>query len=73
MVPILLLMSTSACATVVSRACPHLTEYSAQTQLDVADELAKLPDGSLLANVMMPDYGTLRDEVRACNAVAIKR
>lgn len=31
-----------------------------------ADELDAMPDGSVIANVLMPDYGRMRDGVRAC-------
>ncbi len=64
----LLTMFLSGCETVPSRpACPHVKEYSAELQKGAADELDALPDGSIIANVMMPDYGTLRAGARACN------
>ncbi len=63
----LLTMFLSACETAPSRpACPHVKEYSKELQEKAADELDALPDGSIVANVMMPDYGTLRAGARAC-------
>lgn len=40
--------------------------YSPELQLEAANELDALPDGSVLANVFMPDYGQMRAGVRAC-------
>lgn len=68
----LLATLTSACAAVPSKVpgvCPHLKHYSNEVMDAAADELDALPHGSTLANIMMPDYGTMRDEVRACQAV----
>lgn len=31
-----------------------------------ADEIEAMPDDSVVANVLMPDYGRMRDGVRAC-------
>ena len=59
--------SVSACGTAPSSlpACPHVREYDKAVLNDAADELDKMPDGSVLANIMMPDYGTLRAGARA--------
>jgi hypothetical protein len=59
-------MSTTGCATVVSSACPREVEYSAEQQRRAADELSALPRDSMVRSTMMPDYGRLRDQVRAC-------
>jgi hypothetical protein len=60
-------MSISACATVGSdTVCPSLPVYSKELQLQAADELEALPPDGVVRGRMMPDYGTMRDEVRAC-------
>jgi hypothetical protein len=59
-------MSTSGCATAVSSACPREVEYSAEQQRRAADELSALPRDGMVRSTMMPDYGRLRDQVRAC-------
>jgi len=61
-------MWTSGCATTVSNACPNLKEYSASIQDAAAAEEDALPDGSVIKDIYMPDYGTMRDGVRACRA-----
>ena len=65
---VLLLMFPSACATAPSRiaACPHVKEYSRETQAGAADEIDALPDGSVLGNIMMPDYAAIRAGAREC-------
>lgn len=61
------LMLTTACATVVSEVvCPALPVYSKELQLQAAEELKTLPLGGAIRGRMLPDYGTMRDEVRAC-------
>lgn len=59
-------MSMSACATATSSAppCPELEAYSAREQIDAADELADLPEDSVLAK-MMAGYLRLRDQIRS--------
>lgn len=47
--------------------CPTLVEYSMAEQAQVADEVAKLPDGVLLME-WLADYAVLREQVRACSA-----
>jgi hypothetical protein len=46
--------------------CPALVEYSAEEQRRAAEELRAMARPSLVADRMMPDYGRLRDQVRAC-------
>lgn len=64
----LLLPCLAACATAPSRisACPHVREYDRELMATAADELDALPDGSVLANVMMPDYAAIRAGAREC-------
>lgn len=62
----LLTMSTSGCATAVSSACPREVAYTAEQELQAADELAILPREGLIRGTFMPDYGRLRDQARAC-------
>jgi hypothetical protein len=66
MAPALLTMSIGGCATAVSSACPHEVEYSAEQKRRAADELSTLPRDGMVRGVMMPDYGRLRDQARAC-------
>lgn len=65
---VLLTMSTAACGTATSSACPREVEYSAEQQRRAADELSTLPRDGMVRGVMMPDYGRLRDQARACRA-----
>ncbi len=63
------LFSLAGCASApvaVSGACPELPQYSNDLQDQAADELEKLPEGSVLGNIMIPDYGRMRDAVREC-------
>lgn len=66
----LLTMSTAACATAGSDACPREVEYSVEQQRRAADELSALPRDGLVRGTMMPDYGRLRDQARACRGVS---
>jgi hypothetical protein len=50
----------------VSGACPSLPEYPKDLQTRAADELAKMPEGSIIAGLFIPDYGRMRDAVREC-------
>ena len=45
--------------------CPPVVEYSREFQSSVAAELATLPDGSAIVE-MMADYAVMRDQARAC-------
>lgn len=62
----LLTMSTAACATASSNACPREVDYSPEQQRLAVDELSALPRDGMVRGTMMPDYGRLRDQVRAC-------
>jgi len=60
----------SGCATVSSDvdghgACPPVVEYSGEFQARAAEELALLPNGSAVIE-MMSDYVVMRDQSRAC-------
>ncbi len=47
-----------------SAACPPVVEYSREFQARVAEELALLPDESLVVE-MMGDYAVMRDQARS--------
>jgi len=59
----------SACATVSSEralgVCPPVVEYDAGFQARAAQELALLPDGSAIVE-MLTDYAVMRDQERVC-------
>ena len=60
----------TGCATAVFEdngvaACPPVVEYSREFQARAAEELAMLPDGSAIVE-MMGDYAVMRDQARAC-------
>lgn len=60
----------SGCATVSSDGggpggCPPVAEYSAEFQTRAADELALLPKGSAIEE-MLADYSVIRDQAKAC-------
>ena len=60
----------SGCATVGSDAdrlgaCPPVVEYSREFQARAAEELALLPENSVLAD-MLSDYAVMRDQARGC-------
>ena len=76
--PVALLLGLAGCTihserqttvpTVVSNVklvCLDLKEYSKADQQKAAQELAALPDGSILAQ-MIQDYGDMRDRDRVC-------
>jgi len=46
-------------------ACPPVVEYSREFQARAAEELASLPNGSTVIE-MMNDYVVMRDQARAC-------
>jgi hypothetical protein len=50
----------------VSGACPSLPEYPKDLQAQAADELERMPEGSVIAGIFIPDYGRMRDAVREC-------
>lgn len=63
----LLLTCLAACETAPSDVtCPSLPVYNPEVQKQAADELDTLPDGSVLANILVPDYRVMRAGVRAC-------
>jgi hypothetical protein len=41
-------------------------EYSRELQARTADELASLPEGSIIAE-MLTDYAVMREQARACS------
>jgi hypothetical protein len=45
--------------------CPPVVEYSPAEQIRVADEVAALPEGALIAG-WLADYDVLRGQVRIC-------
>ena len=58
-----------ACATVSSErvvgVCPPVVEYSRELQARASEELANLPDGSAVVE-MMADYVVMRHQARVC-------
>ncbi len=46
-------------------ACPPVVEYSREVQTRAAEELALLPNGSAVIE-MMGDYAVMRDQARTC-------
>lgn len=60
----------TGCATVGSdggalRACPPVVAYSREFKVQAAEELALLPEGSVIAE-MLSDYAVLREQARVC-------
>ncbi|WP_454560450.1 hypothetical protein [Parapedomonas caeni] len=60
----------SGCATVSSdvggqATCPPVVEYRREFQARAAEELALLPEGSVIAD-MLTDYAVMREQARAC-------
>ncbi|SPJ27610.1 hypothetical protein [Falsiruegeria mediterranea] len=45
-------------------ACPPVVEYSREFQAQAAEELATLPDGAAVAE-MLSDYAMMREQLRA--------
>ena len=63
-------ISLTGCATVGSdgaglEACPPVVEYSRKFQAQADEELALLPGGSAVAE-MLADYAVMRDQARSC-------
>lgn len=48
-------------------ACPPVVEYSRELQALAAEELALLPDGSAIVE-MMGDYAVVREQARECTS-----
>ena len=60
----------SGCAAVSSdgrvvRTCPPVVDYSREFQAQAAEELALLPEGTAIAEMLI-DYAVMRDQARAC-------
>ncbi len=60
----------SGCATDASdvsglRACPPVVEYSREFHAQAAEELASLPHGSAIGEILS-DYAVMRDQARTC-------
>jgi len=49
----------------VATVCPQVVEYSREFQVRAAAELALLPEGSVIAD-MLSDYAVMRDQARTC-------
>ena len=47
--------------------CPPVVEYSRAEQAQVAEEVPRLSDGSLVVE-MMGDYAVIRDQARVCGS-----
>ncbi|PZP12707.1 MAG: hypothetical protein DI607_09220 [Sphingomonas hengshuiensis] len=45
--------------------CPPVVEYGREFQARAAEELARLPEGSAIAE-MLADYSVIREQIRAC-------
>ena len=61
----------SGCVTVgseprIATVCPPVVEYSRNFQARAAEELALLPEGSAVAE-MLADYAVMREQARACS------
>lgn len=64
LLPLIAVLSLTACATVNSSAVPPVKEYSPAVQAQAADELEALPEGSVLPD-LIADYAVLRAQIRA--------
>ena len=49
-------------------ACPPVVEYSREVQARAAEELALLPEGAAVVE-MMGDYAVMREQARVCAGV----
>ena len=49
----------------IATVCPPVVEYSREFQRRAAEELASLPHGSAIGE-MLSDYAVMRDQARAC-------
>ena len=45
--------------------CPPVAEYSREEQVRAAEELALLPEGAVIVE-MMADYAVMREQARGC-------
>lgn len=57
--------TTAGFEAIGAAACPPVVEYSREFQARAAEELAGLPEGSAVAE-MMADYAVMRDQARVC-------
>jgi len=48
-------------------ACPPVVEYDRAEQVSVAEEVASLPEGAVIAE-WLADYAVLREQTRICSA-----
>lgn len=46
--------------------CPPVVEYGREFQARAAEELARLPEGSMIAE-MLSDYAVMRQQARLCS------
>lgn len=65
-------ISLTGCATVGSdgtglKACPPVVAYDREFQARAAEELALLPEGSAVAE-MLSDYSVMREQARVCRS-----
>lgn len=60
--------SGSAVSVTFTTLCPPLREYTPAQQAEVAKEVRKLGPGSQTGGFIQ-DYGTLRAQVRSCQAI----
>lgn len=60
------LLSLIACDVPTSEVCPTHYNYSPEYQDQAADELATLPEGSRVVE-MIGHYGVVRAQIRACH------
>jgi hypothetical protein len=63
-------ISLNGCATVASEprvatVCPPVVEYGREFQAQTAEELAVLPEGSMIPE-MLSDYAVMRDQAAVC-------
>lgn len=62
--------SLTGCARVgfdEAAACPPVVEYSRAEQMQVAAEVAALPEAAMIVR-WLADYAVLREQVRGCRA-----
>ena len=57
--------ATGASEPRVATVCPPVVHYSRELQARAAEELALLPDGSAVVE-LMGDYAVMRGQARAC-------
>lgn len=67
---VLAMISLSACVQGgseprVATVCPPVVDYGREFQARAAEELALLPEGSTIAE-MLSDYAVMRNQARAC-------